>query len=51
MTTQLAGTNQRSVPSAPAQPDAIHELTHRLDQARLTIPIGYSISFLDKIFG
>ena len=24
---------------------------YRLDQARLTIPIGYSISFLDRIFG
>jgi protein TonB len=26
-------------------------VAYRLDQARLTMPIGYSISFLDKIFG
>jgi histidine decarboxylase len=40
VTTQLAGTNQRSVPSAPAQPDAIRELTSRLDQAR-RVTIGF----------
>jgi protein TonB len=35
--------NASPVPPLPA--------AYRLDEARLTMPIGYSISFLDKIFG
>jgi histidine decarboxylase len=40
VTTQIARTNRRSAPPATAQPDTIHELTRRLDQAR-QVTIGF----------